>query len=318
MIYNPLIILSLIYSLTGLNFFSTKIDTKIANYLNQESERSAHASDINFQPTFQTVDPKLAENSSVLINSKEYILEDLETGKVLYSKKDSTQVPIASTTKIMTAVIALENYNLDDVVTVPKKATEQIPTVVNLRTGEKITVSELLHCLLIKSGNDSAYTIGSFMDKSENPDIKIFVDAMNKKATELGMDSTKYMDPAGLDDTGRSSASDLAIITRYALKNPLFRQIVTTENYVAKNTTKTIFHSLENSNRLVTTYDYPGAIGVKTGFTYEASHCLVAAAERNGHGLIAIILGTYADTPNASADEAKKLLDFGFANVSWK
>lgn len=313
----PLIALSVIFNLIGFSLSSTKTDQKLADFYSNENSSKVMASDqlipINILslPNIRLGSPK------VNILAKEFILIDGGSGATLNSKNPDARVPIASTTKIMSAVVALENYNLDDVVTVPLKATQQIPTLVNLRSGEKITVSELLHCLLIKSGNDSAYAIGSFMDKSDSTDIAPFVDKMNEKAKELRMLDTKFQDPAGLSDDGYSSAHDLGIITRYALLNPTFREVVTTQKYVATNTSKTIFHQLENSNRLVTTYQYPGAIGVKTGFTDAASHCLIAAATRNNHTLIAVVLGTYADTASASADEARKLLDWGFTNVVW-
>ncbi|MEI6144515.1 MAG: D-alanyl-D-alanine carboxypeptidase family protein [Candidatus Berkelbacteria bacterium] len=319
MISKPLIALSIICNLVGFNLSAGKFDQKIADSYSRESFTSATASDQ------QLVLPKILDLPETKINSpkpnilsKEYALIDASSGVIFSSKNPDAHVPIASTTKIMSAVVALENYKLDDVATISLKATQQIPTVVNLRAGEKITISELLHCMLIKSGNDSAYAIGAHMDPTgTEADYQIFVDRMNAKAKELGMNDTHYMDPAGLSDDGYSSAADLATITRYALKNPTFREIVDTQNYVATNTTKTIFHPIENSNRLVTSYQYPGAIGVKTGFTDAASHCLVGAATRNNHTLIAVILGTYANTPSASADEARKLLDWGFTNVVW-
>ncbi|MCX6810885.1 MAG: D-alanyl-D-alanine carboxypeptidase [Candidatus Berkelbacteria bacterium] len=318
MILKPLIALSIICNLIGFNLSAANTDQKIADSYSRENFTLAMAASQNLALPEILSSPVAKQNSpKPNILTKEYVLIDGETGKLLISKNPDTNVPIASTTKIMTAVVALENYKLDDVVTVSLKATQQIPTVVNLRSGEKITVSELLHCLLIKSGNDSAYAIGAFMDKTEDTNYQLFVDRMNSKAKELGMDDTHYLDPAGLSDDGYSSAADLATVTRYALQNPTFREIVDTQNYVATNTTKTIFHQLENSNRLVTTYQYPGAIGVKTGFTDAASHCLVGAAKRNGHTLIAVILGTYSNSNSSSADEARKLLDWGFANIVW-
>jgi len=320
MISKSLIILSALYSLVGFNLSSGNVDNKIADYYSKESYTSASATEPQASlPEIRQLPFVKPNAGKAYANSRNYALIDGDTGEILATKDAKKRVPIASTTKIMTAVVSLENYGLDDVVTVPAKATAQTPTVVLLRTNEKITVSELLHCLLIKSGNDSAYALASNMDSVGTGDnILPFIEKMNEKAKELGMEDTNYKDPAGLSDEGYSSAENLAIITRYALKNPLFRQIVTTKNYVASNTSKTIFHKLENSNRLVTTYEYPGAIGVKTGFTFEASHCLVGAATRNGHTLIAVILGTYVDSATASADEARRLLDWGFANIVWE
>ena len=318
MIIKSLISLSIICNLIGFNLSSANLDKKIANFYSRESSTEVQAANQQMNlPTIFNLPTTKINNPKVNILAKQFVLVDGESGLILNEKNSNGQVPIASTTKIMSAIVALENYNLGDVVTVPKIATEQIPTVVNLRVGEKITVSELLHCMLIKSGNDSAFAVATFMDKTNNSDVTAFVDKMNAKAKELGMKDTHYLSPAGLNDDGYSSAADLAKVTRYALESPTFREIVSTDKYVATNTTKTIFHALENSNRLVTTYQYLGAIGVKTGFTYAASHCLVGAAKRNNHTLIAVILGTYADTPTASADEARKLLDWGFTNVNW-
>lgn len=255
------------------------------------------------------------------IYAKYFILQDADTGEIYAKKDENTQVPIASTTKIMSAIVALENYNLDDVVDVKAASTMQnpaiIPTVVNLRVGEKITVFELLNCMLIQSGNDSAYALASLMDETNSGGIDLFVNKMNEKAQNLGLKNSNFKDPAGLNDEGYSTASDLAIITRYALKNLIFLKIVGTTEYTATNVTKTIFHPLVNSNRLVNEYSYSGAIGVKTGFTNKASHCLVGAVTRDEHTLISVILGTNADTVTASANESVKLLDWGFSNIIW-
>lgn len=251
-------------------------------------------------------------------NAKYYLLADLDSGKILAQKDQHKRVPIASTTKIMTAVVALEKYNLDDVVTISEKAAYQIGADTYLRPGEKITVENLLNCLLIKSGNDSAYALAEHMNESGETGIEKFVSAMNIRAKDLGMKNTEYHDPAGLDVTGYSSAYDLFLITKHALKNKTFREIVKKDKEAVTNVEGNIWHQLDQSNRLVGEYKYPGAIGVKTGYMPEAGHCLVGAAEREGHTLVAIDLYTYSDTPSASADEAKRLLDWGFANVRWQ
>ena len=318
MITKPLIILSLVYNLVFFNLSAGKIDQRLADFYAKEDYSAAKAENqttiiptLRSQPTINSASPKS------YANARQYLLVDFETGDILAANNSSKHVPIASTTKIMTAVVALENYNLDDVVTISTEATTQPGADSYLRMGEKISVLELLYCMLVKSGNDSAYAIALFMDKSGNNDSKPFVEKMNQKAKELNMNDTEYHDSAGLDTSGYSSAEDLATITRYALLNPIFRQIVATPEYVATNIDKTIFHQLTNSNRLVNEYHYPGAIGVKTGYMPEAGHCLVGAAERDGHTLIAVVLSTYVDSATASVDEAKKLLDWGFTNVVW-
>jgi D-alanyl-D-alanine carboxypeptidase (penicillin-binding protein 5/6) len=206
--------------------------------------------------------------------------------------------------------VVLENCNLDQVIEISAKAASQIGSDTNLIIGEKMTVRNLLNCLLIMSGNDSAYALG----ENYPGGLEKFVDKMNEKALALGMKNTHYLDPAGLAADAYSSAYDLSIITRYALKNKTFAEIVATPEITVNNTTGTRHHDLKNSNRLVNDYAYPGAIGVKTGYIPEAGHCLVGAAERDGHRLIAVVLNTNSDLATASATEARKLLDFGFNN----
>ncbi len=317
MITKPLILMSLILNLVGINLSASSFDSKIAANYSREDYELVRA--VNESISILQVQRPLIKNNSnkAYVNTRNYALVDGISGEEIIGKDSKTPVPIASLTKIMTAVVALENYQLDDVVIVPYEATIQTPTVIYLRAGEEITVSELLHCLLIRSGNDAAYAIASHMDKETGSKPDNFVDKMNQKAKELGLKNTRFFDPAGLSDEGYSTASEMALLTRYALLNPIFRNIVKTDKYVASNTSNTIFHQLENSNRLITTYQYPGAIGVKTGFTYAASHCLIGAAERDGHQLIAVVLGTYVHSPTASADEARDLLDWGFSNVYW-
>jgi D-alanyl-D-alanine carboxypeptidase len=264
----------------------------------------------------------------------------------------------------MTAVVVLETYKLDDVVTISATAANQIGATANFRVGEKLTVRSLLKAMLIKSANGAAYALAEHMNdkndsgddpevfssnstldfeneeqenaslanqdeegvtaskgvinQSEKTDIAKFITAMNNKAMELGMENTEYRDPAGLDTTGYSSAYDLYLITKYALKKDLFAEIVKTDHDVVKDTSGTIWHDLKNSNRLVGEYKYQGAIGVKTGYMPDAGHILVSAAKRDGHTLVGVIINTFADTPSASADESRKMLDWGFENTIWQ
>jgi D-alanyl-D-alanine carboxypeptidase len=172
--------------------------------------------------------------------------------------------------------------------------------------------------MLIKSGNDAAYALAEYYSSDGSGNVEAFVKLMNDKAYDLGMYDTHYEDPAGLDTTGYSSAQDLFTITKYALKYKQFAEIVSTPKTVVTSTDGSIFHQLDNSNRLVGEYNYMGAIGVKTGYMPEAGHCLVGAAKRDGHTLIVVILQTNADTATASADEARKLLDWGWQNIIWE
>jgi len=324
MILKSLYIASIFFSLTGFGSMSARFDAAISRVeQGSVSKVEAHSQLISDLPAIEAR-PKIVSSGTLPnVLAEDYLLADLDSATILLKQNMNAQVPIASTTKIMTALIALENYKLKDIVTISEKAAFQEGADAYLIVDEKITVGELLHCLLIKSGNDSAYALAEHMNDNANNDVdsdktKLFVAKMNEKAKELGMKNTHYMDPAGLDTTGYSSAYDLFLVTREALKQPTFREIVKTKEYTAKSVDGKQFHALNNSNRLVNEYDYPGAIGVKTGYMPEAGHCLVSAVERDGHTLIGVILNTTYDTAPASADESKKLLDFGFANTEWQ
>lgn len=318
MVEKPLIILSIIFSFFHCSSLADHYDEAIAKIENGNSSKVMASNEI-----FSLGYPEITKTPRVkpfsdkpVINARHFLIGDKESGKILFREAASEQVPIASTTKIMTAVVALENYKLDDTMTVSSTASSQIGADVFLRTGEQITFEQLLYCMLLKSGNDSAYAIAEHM--SGGSDVTPFVQLMNKKAAELGMENTHYKDPAGLDVTGYSSAEDLFKITQYALNNKVFRRITSTAKYTAHNLDGSIAHPLDNSNRLVNGYDYMGAIGVKTGYMPEAGHCLVAAVEREGHIIISVVLNTYADTATASADESRKIQDWAWANIEWK
>ena len=316
MITKSLIILSILFNSVGLSGVADKFDQAVIRDQSGAKKVAEASSVYNLSLPEILPRPKIKPNAvKASANSLEYILVDSETGKVLAEKGKNEKVSIASTTKIMTAIVALENYQLDEVVTVSADAVNQVPSVVYLQTGEEITVESLLNCMLIASGNDSAYAVAEHMS-GDTGGINKFVDKMNEKAAELGMKNTHYNDPAGLSAGSVSSAYDLYIATKYALKKPVFAQIIRKDSFVAKNVEGTIYHALKQSNRLVSN-NYLGAIGVKTGFTPEAGHCLVGAATRDDHTLISIVLNTYSTTPDASATESKRLLDWGFANVEW-
>lgn len=339
MIVKSLIVLSIVLNFVGAHGVATKFDDAvIRDMAGSKKTVSASADNIKLpeilpRPLIKNDSPKLN------INAKYYYLADEESGAMIAGSNYKVRVPIASTTKIMSAIVVLENYNLDEVVTVSTTASTQVGADAFLRPNEEITVLNLLHCMLIKSGNDSAYALAEHMNTKVNSKeidsagvidgsdiydtntlkgVTAFVDKMNAKAKELGMVDTHYEDPAGLDVTGYSSAYDLYVATKYAMKNEVFREIVAKQSYVAKNVDNTIYHELKNSNRLVAEYQYQGALGVKTGYMPEAGHCLVGAASRNGHTFISVILNTYLDTPSASADESLKLLNWGFENVYWQ
>jgi D-alanyl-D-alanine carboxypeptidase (penicillin-binding protein 5/6) len=253
------------------------------------------------------------------IYANNYILFEINSKYPLIEKNAHVKVPVASTTKIITAIIALENYKLDDIVEISKNAASQIGSDVYLQTGEKITVNNLLYALLIQSGNDAAMALAENM---KDGGLDNFVRKMNEKAKTLGMNDSDFKDPAGLNDAGVSSAFDLAIATAYALNNfGVFRDIIksTEYNFTSSDLNHRI-HDLKTSNRLIES-DEPlymnSAIGVKTGFTPDAGHCLVSAASVNGTMLVGVILHTIEEKNDSSARESKKLLEWGFDNFNF-
>lgn len=277
------------------------------------------------KPTISLIPIKNSFAKTPQILARTIALYDVDSGTFLYGVHEGDIVPIASITKIMTSIVALEQYKITDVVTVSKESTHSLGSVINLREGEMITVESLLYGLLIPSGNDAAHalakhsaTLAPYINSERDP-VEIFVTIMNEKAKEIGLTHTVYKDPAGLDDTGISTARDQGLLIAYALRNETFRKIINTPETTLYSTDMKISHVIDNSNRLVKEeMYYQGIIGGKTGFTPAAGHNLVTAATRDGHTLVAVIFNTF-DSVNkaASAIEARKLLDWGFANFTW-
>lgn len=251
------------------------------------------------------------------IDAKSIYLLDADSSTPLYSLNENEILPIASTTKIMTALVVLENYKdrMNDEVVITSKMTNVAGTDIELRNGEIMTVENLLNGLLIMSGNDTAFALANHFGGKE-----YFVQEMNKKAKIIGLNNTEYLDPAGLDDDGHSTAKELAIIASYAMKNSKFSEIVKTPAKTIYSTNGRIAHELKNSNRMMREeeqYFYPYAIGIKTGFTTPAGHVLVGAASKDSHTIISVVLNTDENTLVASAKESRKLLDWGFNSYTW-
>ena len=239
------------------------------------------------------------------IRAQAAVLADLETGQVLFAHKPNERRPIASLTKIMTAMLVTERTEPTDVVTVSDEAASGRPAGISslgLVPGERIRVNELLYALLLQSANDAAVALAEHVSGS----VDAFVDDMNTRAERLGLPNTMFASPNGLDDDGYSSASDLVRLTRAAYRSRGFASVVATRLHTVT--------SLDEpprivQNRNVLLWLYPGAIGVKTGFTSAAGFCVVAAAEREGMRLIAVVLGE----PSEPFSEAAALLNYGFA-----
>lgn len=229
------------------------------------------------------------------------IVMDTETGRVLFEKNAYSRRSMASTTKIMTAIVAIENGNLDDIVTVSQKAAVVGGSTIHLKAGEKLTLRELLYGLMLESGNDAAIAIAEHIGGT----VDNFLEMMNKKAGLLGAKNTCFKSPHGLDKNGHySTAYDLAVITRYALKNPTFSKIVGTRSMGITN------RGLYNTNEMLDLY--PGADGVKTGYTGLAGRCLVTSATRDNWRIISVVMG--CPTRYIRAQSSKAILDYAFNN----
>lgn len=235
--------------------------------------------------------------------AKSAVLIDAESGRILYGKDENVRRGMASTTKIMTALVALEHSSLDDVVTVAPEACGVEGSSVYLFPEEKITMESLLYALMLQSANDAAEAIAYAVSGS----VEGFVALMNEKADELGLYDTHFDNPHGLDgETHYTTALELAKITAAALENETFREIVGTEKKSIPLHNGEATRLLVNHNRLVRVYD--DVIGVKTGYTRACGRTLVSAAEQNGVTLICVTL----DDGNDWADH-RALLDYGFS-----
>ena len=236
--------------------------------------------------------------SSLEISGQHGILMDADTGQVIYEKSADARSLIASTTKIMTALVVCEQCNVLDRMRIPKEAVGIEGSSMYLQEGEVLTIQELLYGLMLRSGNDAAVALAIYCGGT----VEGFCGLMNDKAHQLGLENTHFENPNGLDSPGHySTARDLAVLTAYALENPIFAQTVSTKNVRIGSRT------LRNHNKLL--WQYPGANGVKTGYTRAAGRILVSSAKDAGRQLVAVTI----NAPNDWQDHTK-MLDHGFQN----
>lgn len=229
------------------------------------------------------------------------VVVDLDAGQTLYAWQPDVPLPPASTVKVMTALLVLQQANVEDTVVVSPSAAAAAGSRMGLQAGEAITVLDLLYGLLLPSGNDAAVALAEHVAGDE----AAFVALMNHTAQSLGLDGTRFTNPHGLDEEGQfATAADLLVITRAALDYPVFEQIVATRTATVAD------RILANTNELLGAY--PGVDGIKTGTTDAAGECLIASVSRNGHRLVAVVLGSqdrYADV--------RVLLDYVAARWRW-
>ena len=271
-----------------------------------------------------------AETSLPSVYSPACILIDADSGKILYSKNANTKMYPASTTKIMTAILTLENCKLDDVAIASHNAVYSIPygySVATIQEGEELTIEQLLNVLLIPSANDAAVVLAEHIAGS----VETFSDMMNSKAVELGCKNTHFVNPNGIhDEEHYSTAYDLALIGKYAMQFDTFRTIVQKTSYSLPKTNKydkedRLFNTTndlikKNYSSSPTNYYYQYATGAKTGYTDAAKSCIVATATKDDISLIAVVLhsGTTAEGLSQRALDCKTLFEYGFNNYSIK
>lgn len=249
----------------------------------------------------------VTETKAPFLTAKSAVMIDVPSKVVILAKNPNFRLLPASTTKIMTALIVLENYKLDNVLVVPK-LDDLIGRNMELLGGEKITVENLLYGLLVHSANDAALTLSSRYSGG----IEEFIYLMNKKANELGLFNTHFANISGIDQANHySTVRDLAHLAVYAMKNPIFSEMVSTSKVTVSDVDKNHWHDLENTNELIGEVD--GLKGVKTGWTEKAGECLVSYVERNSRKIITVLLGS-----RDRFGETKKLIDWVFGNYSWQ
>lgn len=240
--------------------------------------------------------PEVSSHSACVI--------DIDTGRILAAKNENEKSEPASITKIMTALIALENADIKKVVTIPGAAAGVEGSSIYIKAGEKYSLEDLLYGLMLRSGNDAATAIAIDVAGS----VDAFVEKMNQKAQELGCTGTHFNNPHGLpDEKHYTTAHDMALITAAALRNDTFVKIVSTKNYTAEPDGAGETRSWQNKNKLL--WQYEGAIGVKTGYTKSAGKTYVGAAERNGIRIAVVVLGA-----KDMWGDAATLLDDAFAS----
>lgn len=273
------------------------------------SEKQNH---VALQTSKQNVSNSEENKNSNKINNPELnariaLIYDRASGRIIYEKNGNKQTPMASTTKILTAIVTLENADLKETVTIESKAAGIGGSRLGLKKNDKITVNDLLYGLMLRSGNDAAVALAIHVGGS----IEGFADMMNKKAEELGLTNSHFVVPHGLDNEGHyTTAYELAKMAGYALNIPKFKEIVS-------NKSATIYingypKAINNTNKLLGSVS--GVYGVKTGFTNGAGRCLVSSCKRGELDIITVIIG--ADTNNQRTADTKELIEYAFNNFS--
>lgn len=258
------------------------------------------------------IEPSSSTPPSLKLYASGACLMDTASGRILYGKEESSPLPMASTTKIMTCILALENGDPQDPVTFSKKAASMPKVHLGAGSGKTFSLKDLLYSLMLESHNDTAVAIAEHIGGS----VEGFAAMMNAKAGELGMTRTNFVTPNGLDADGHSSTpEDMCRLASYACQNKEFLEIIGTPSRTIRDSTGKCSYSLTNHDAFLTSYN--GAIGIKTGFTGKAGYCFVGAATRGDLTLASCVLAS-GWPPNKSYKwaDTKTLMDFGFKHFS--
>ena len=250
-----------------------------------------------------------AKTEKPVINAKAGLVYDTRSGRFLFAKNTRIKLPVASLTKILSAIIVLENLDLKDTVKIPKEVLKVDAEKQSLYLGEEITVQDLLKLMLIESSNDAAYALAWYANtKNIN-----FVDRMNDKAQALNMIDSNFLDPAGLNDNAYSTAEDLIKLVKHSLKYGLIWDILTEKSIVVRSTDGKIEHKLESTNQLLGVI--PDIVGGKTGHTDKAQGCMILAIEipDKNDKVISVVLGS-----SVRFDDTKTLIDWVKSAYRWE
>ena len=260
---------------------------------------------------------KVYAKDEISVDSKAALIVEINTGKIIYEKnKDDKNYP-ASVTKILTAILTIENCDLDETVTVSENSISHIPSgyvTTPLYVGEEIKVKDLLYALMLKSANDAAYVLAEYVGGS----VEKFSDMMNEKAKELGCENSHFVNPNGIHNPEHyTTAYDMYLISDYAMKNETFAEIVSTYKYIIPATNKYANNNriMMNTNLFINpsnSYYNKNVKGIKTGTTIQAGNCLITDSEENGLEFITVVLG--AETSDSKFSETKEMIQYSFEN----
>ena len=269
-------------------------------YADDEDEEEIRQEEVN-----EIVESAATPINEPQINARAAIIYDRSTKQIIWGKNEMEKRAMASTTKIMTAIVVLENANLDDVVTISKKAAGTGGSRLKIRAEDKIAVRDLLYGLMLRSGNDAAVALAEHVGES----VEGFAGLMNKKAEQIGLKNTHFVTPHGLDDENHyTTAYELAILTDYALENSTFKKIVNTKSTQIRINENPM--NIYNTNELLGVL--PGVDGIKTGFTNNAGRCLVTSCTREKNQIITVVLG--CDTKKQRTSDSTKLIEYAYKN----